>query len=96
MEVGFPATLNVSSLESKPEWKIEEKKDTKGSVIGAILIGSIPTGKSESFRFTAQNPNAAGMLLLKVIQIYEDGTRSEWTGEAGTRTPAPSVEILKK
>jgi len=28
-----------------------------------------------------------------VIQIYEDGSKSEWTGAEGTRTPAPVVEV---
>ena len=95
VEVEFPANLNVSSFESKAEWKIEEKKDTSGKVIGAVLVGSIPTGKSEMFRFTAKNPAEAGTLSVKVIQIYEDGTMSEWTGAAGSRTPAPSIELKK-
>ena len=95
VEVEFPANLNVSQFEPKPEWKIEEKKNASGKIVGAVLTGSIPTGKSEMFHFTAKNPVDAGTMSVKVIQIYEDGTKSEWTGGAGSRTPAPSIELKK-
>ena len=95
VEVEFPPTLNVSSFESKPGWKIEEKKDASGKLVGAILTGSIPTGESTLFSFKAQNPTEEGTLSWKVIQVYEDGSKSEWTGAQGSRTPAPSVEPQK-
>lgn len=95
VEVGFPAALNVSSLEPKADWKIEEVKDASGKLQRAILTGSIPTGQSAQFNFKAQNPNEEGALSLKVIQIYEDGSRSEWTGPQGSRTPSPMVEIKR-
>lgn len=95
IEVEFPATLSVSSFESKAAWKIEEERGTSGNLLGVILTGSIPTGESSEFNFTARNPNEEGMLSWKVIQIYEDGSKSEWTGPQGSRTPAPSVEVKK-
>jgi len=45
VEVEFPATLEVTSFESKPGWKIEEKKGASGKLIGVTLMGSIPTGE---------------------------------------------------
>src|SRR5712691_8835680 len=95
IEVEFPAALNVSSFESKADWKIEETKDASGKLLSAILTGSIPTGQSTQFNFTARNPNEEGVLSWKVIQIYEDGTKSEWTGPKGSRTPAPGFEVKK-
>jgi hypothetical protein len=85
----------VTSFESKPEWKIEEKKDASGKLIGVILTGSIPTAESASFDFTARNPKEEGKLFWKVIQIYQDGSKSEWTGAEGSRTPAPAVEVKR-
>ena len=95
VEVEFPANLNVSSFEQKSGWKIEEKKDASGKLIGVVLTGSIPTGESAAFSFTARNPSDEGKLFFKAIQIYEDGTKSEWTGAEGSRTPAPAVELKK-
>jgi uncharacterized protein YcnI len=95
VEVEFPANLNVSSFEQKSGWKIEEKKDALGKLIGVVLTGSIPTGESAVFSFTARNPGDEGKLFFKAIQIYEDGTKSEWTGAEGSRTPAPAVELKK-
>ena len=95
VEIEFPATLKVSSIEPKPDWKIEEMKDTSGKLQRAILTGSIPTGQSAQFNFKARNPDQEGVLSWKVIQIYEDGSKSEWTGASGSRTPAPSVELKK-
>ena len=95
IEVEFPSGLNVTSFESKPGWKIEEKKNATGKLAGAILTGSIPTGESTSFQFMAQNPTEEGTLSWKVIQVYDDGSKSEWTGTPGSRTPAPSVELKK-
>ena len=95
IEVEFPGALNVSSFESKPEWKIEEKKDASDRVSGATLTGSIAPGESPEFNFMARNPGEEGKLSFKVIQIYQDGSKSEWTGPEGSRTPAPVTEVKK-
>jgi uncharacterized protein YcnI len=95
VEVEFPAGLAVASFEPKSGWKVEEKKDTAGKLVGVILTGSIPTGESTEFSFVARNPNEEGKLFWKVIQIYEDGSKSEWTGAEGSRTPSPVIEIRK-
>lgn len=93
IDVEFPSTLTVASIEPKSGWKIEQKKDADGRLVGAVFTGSIPPGESSQFNFTARNPKEAGKVFFKAIQIYEDGTRSEWTGAEGTRTPAPAVEL---
>jgi uncharacterized protein YcnI len=95
IEVEFPSALTASPFEPKPGWKIEEKKDASGKLVGAVLTGSIPPGESLEFYFEGRNPAEEGSLSWKVIQIYEDGSKSEWTGAAGTRTPAPVVELAK-
>ena len=95
IEVEFPAALSVSSFDAKPGWKIESNKDATGKIVSTVLTGSIPPGQSASFTFTATNPREEGKLSWKAIQIYEDGSKSEWTGGEGSRTPAPTVEIKK-
>jgi uncharacterized protein YcnI len=95
VDVEFPATLTVSAFEPKPGWKIEEKKDASGKIIGVTLNGSLGPGESTQFNFTARNPGESGKLIFKAIQTYEDGTKSKWTGADGSKTPAPIVEIRK-
>ena len=95
IEVEFPAALEVSSFESKTGWKIEERKTAAGKLTGVVLIGSIPPAESVQFNFTARNPAAEGKLSFKAIQIYQDGSRVEWTGAEGSRTPAPVIEVKK-
>lgn len=94
IEVEFPDALEVSSFEAKPGWKLVERKNTAGKLIGVILSGgSIPPGEAAQFTFTARNPKAEGKLSFKAVQIYQDGSRVEWSGPEGSRTPAPLVEV---
>ena len=96
VEIEFPVGAEISSFEEKPGWKIEPKKDASGKIVGAIWSGSIiPPRQVVEFGFVARNPAEETKLVWKVIQIYEDGGRSEWTGEQGSPTPAP-VTIIKK
>lgn len=93
IEVEFPMALQVSSFEPKPGWKIEQKKDAGRKLIGVVLIGSIPPKEFALFNFSAKNPAQSGKLSFHVVQIYQDGSKAEWTGPEGSRTPAPIVEI---
>jgi uncharacterized protein YcnI len=95
VEVEFPANLNVSAFELKTGWRIEQKRDGSGKITRVTLNGSLGPAESTQFYFTARNPVNEGPLVFKAIQVYEDGTKSEWTGNAGSKTPAPVVEIKK-
>ena len=95
VEVEFPSALKVASFESKTGWKIEETKNASGDIVSVVLTGSIPPSQSVQFSFTARNPSTEGKVSLKAIQIYEDGSRAEWTGPEGSRSPSPVVEIRK-
>jgi uncharacterized protein YcnI len=94
IDATFPASVTVVSFGAMPGWKIEEKKDGDGRVVGAVWSGgSIPFAESVDFSFEAKNPATAGRLEWKVIQIYQDGTRSEWTGPENSRTPGPVTTV---
>ena len=94
IEATFPASVMVLSFEAMPGWKIEEKKDSDGRIVGAVWSGgSIPFAESVDFSFEVKNPATAGRLEWKVIQIYQDGTRSEWTGPENSRTPGPVTTV---
>lgn len=96
IEVEFPAAAGVSTVEPKTGWSLDQRKDASGKIVGAIWSGaSIAPREASEFSFVARNPGEETKLVWKVIQIYADGTRSEWTGPAGSRTPAP-VTVVKK
>jgi len=95
IEVTFPASVTVTSLAVTQGWTAQERKDGAGKIIGAFWSGgSIPFAEAAEFSFEAKNPTDASRLEWKVIQIYGNGTRSEWTGPENSRTPSP-VTIVK-
>jgi uncharacterized protein YcnI len=95
IEIEFPAEIEITSVDEAPGWKIETKKDASGKPASAVWSGaSIPPKQVAEFTFIARNPREETKLVWKVVQIYEDGSRSEWTGPQGTRTPA-SVTTVK-
>jgi len=95
IELEIPAQVTVLSTAPAAGWKIEEKKDSQGKITGVIWSGgSIPFAEYKEFVFEAKNPSTEAKIDWKVIQIYEDGTRSEWTGPEGSRSPS-SVTTIK-
>ncbi len=97
LEIEFPVAVSVISLEASPGWRIDQKKDTQGRITGAVWSGgSIPFAEYRDFYFEARNPAMEMKLEWKVIQIYEDGTRSEWTGPESSRAPGPVTMVKKK
>jgi uncharacterized protein YcnI len=97
MEAEFPTAVEVISVDPKEGWKIEVKKDPSGRIAGAIWSGgSIAPKDIADFVFQARNPNEETKLVWKVIQVYADGSKSEWTGPAGSRTPAPVTHVKPK
>ena len=97
MEAEFPAAVEIISVDAKEGWKIELKKDPSGKIVGAIWSGgSIAPREIAEFGFQARNPTEETKLVWNVIQVYEDGTKSEWTGPAGSRTPASVTQLKPK
>jgi uncharacterized protein YcnI len=95
IEIAFPASLTVMSFGETAGWKVEPQKDSAGRISRAVWSGgSIAFADRADFYFDAKNPASQTRLEWKVIQIYEDGIRSEWTGPEGSRSPA-SVTTVK-
>jgi len=96
IEVEFPTAVEISAVDQKAGWNVEQRKDASGKIVSAIWSGSsIAPREVNEFSFAARNPSEETELVWKVIQVYADGSRSEWTGPAGSRTPA-SVTAVKK
>ena len=95
IEATFPGGVEITALDEKAGWTIEAKKDSSGKIVGAVWrSGRLAHGDIIDFGISARNPDEATRLVWKVVQVYEDGTRSEWTGPPGSRSPAP-VTLIK-
>ena len=93
IEGEFPADLQVYDFEFKPGWKIDFKKDDKGKIVGATWTGKIQPYEFVEFGMLAINPKQGVNLTWKFIQYYDDGTKEEFVGAAGSRLPAPVVTL---
>jgi len=93
VEGEFPAGVDVYDFEFKPGWKIDFKKDDKGKIVGATWTGNIQPYEFVEFGMLAINPKQGTNMTWKFIQFYEDGTKEEFIGPAGSRLPAPVVTL---
>ena len=93
IEGEFPAGLDVYDFEFKPGWKIEFKKNDKGKIVGATWTGKMMPYEFVEFGMLAINPKEGSDLVWKFIQYYDDGTKEEFIGPAGSRLPSPVVTL---
>ena len=96
IEVRFPAALRVTAVEQKPGWMTEAIRDDAGKTIGVRWTGKLPPHQFAEFGLLAVNPAAPFDLRWTAVQIFGDGTRTEWSGAGGSKTPAPHVTITAK
>lgn len=94
VEAEFPANAEIISVEEKAGWTIEVKKDASGKISGAVWSGmSLAPRDIVEFGISVRNPNEETKLVWKVVQVFEDGSRAEWTGPQGKPGPAPVTQI---
>ena len=93
VEGEFPAELQIYDFEFKAGWKIDFKKNDKGKIIGATWTGKLQPYEFVEFGMLGINPKQGSNLTWKFIQYYDDGTKEEFTGPAGSRYPSPVVTL---
>jgi uncharacterized protein YcnI len=93
IEVRFPTGLRVTSFEQKPGWMTEPLRDASSNAIGVRWTGRLAPQQFTEFGLLAVNPPSSGELSWTATQIFADGTKVEWSGAAGSKTPAPRVTI---
>lgn len=93
LELRFPAALKVRSLEQKPGWTTELIRDRSGGVTGVRWTGRLAPMQFTEFGLLATNPPTPGDLVWSATQFYADGTKIEWSGPVGSKTPAPRVTL---
>ena len=95
IEGEFPPEVTIYDFEFKPGWKIDFKKDDKGKIVGAVWTGTMVPYEFVEFGMLGINPKEGANLVWKFVQYYDDGSKEEFTGPAGSRLPSP-VTVLKK
>jgi uncharacterized protein YcnI len=93
IEGAFPREVRVTQLEQVPGWKVEARRDGSGAIVGATWTGDLPPDQFAEFGLLAANPKTGTALTWTFAQIYADGSRVEWAGPPGSRTPAPQVRL---
>ena len=94
LELRFPAGLKINSIEQKPDWRTEPLRDASGALVGVRWTGKLAPMQFTRFGLLASNPQSAGDLAWTATQFYADGTKIEWSGPAGSKTPAPRVTLV--
>jgi YD repeat-containing protein len=94
VEVSFPTGLKLTSFEQKPGWNTEVRRDASGAITGARWTGRLPPQQFTEFGLLAGNPASGRDLVWTAVQTYADGTKIEWSGPAGSKTPAPRVTLV--
>jgi uncharacterized protein YcnI len=95
IEFRFPRGLRVTAVEQKPGWQAEAFRDSSGALTGVRWIGNLPPEQFTEFGLLAVNPSAGGDFAFTAIQAFADGTKIEWSGAAGSKTPAPRVRLAR-
>jgi hypothetical protein len=95
VEFRFPQGLRVTAVEQKPGWQAEALRDAAGNLIGVRWIGNLPPEQFTEFGLLAVNPPRGGELAFTAIQAFADGTKINWSGTAGSKTPAPRVRLSR-
>ena len=93
LEVRFPVGLKVSAFEQKPGWNTEPLRDSSGAIVGVRWSGKLSPQQFTEFGLLAANPATGSQLVWIATQLYADGTRAEWSGEPGSKAPAPRVML---
>ena len=95
VEFHFPKGLRVTAVEQKPGWQAEALRDPAGNLIGVRWIGNLPPEQFTEFGLLAVNPTGGGDLAFTAIQAFADGTKINWSGVAGSKTPAARVRLAR-
>jgi uncharacterized protein YcnI len=96
IELSVPAGFSIHSFEpAPPPWKLRLRTRRSGedAVIEKVtwVGGNVPTGQNSVFRFIAFASDSQ-TYRFAVRQTYSDGTVVDWSGPAGSRTPAAFVK----
>lgn len=97
LELEIPANeVAIHQYEPKPGWKVTVEKNTSGNATKVTWTaegeGLLP-GQFVEFRIMGKIDADAKAIGWKAFQTYEGNEVVAWTGEAGSKTPAPVTKL---
>jgi uncharacterized protein YcnI len=95
VEFRFPPGLRVTAIEQKPGWQAEALRDAGGNLTGVRWLGNLPPEEFTEFALLGVNPPSGSELVFTAVQAFADGTKIEWTGAVGSKTPAARVKLAR-
>lgn len=93
VSVLFPVEIVVASVDELIGWHLALERDSNGRIVSATWTGSLSPKGDVRFTFAAHNPATPVTVVWNVVQSYEGALKVEWTGPAGSRTPASLTHI---
>jgi uncharacterized protein YcnI len=95
IELTPPAGFAIDSFVAAPGWKRATDQSGTGEDVAIRKVtwtgGSVPTGEAAILHFVG-DVGSAQDYAFKVRQTYSDGSVVDWSGAAGSETPAPVIE----
>ncbi|HEY6888678.1 MAG TPA: DUF1775 domain-containing protein [Solirubrobacter sp.] len=95
IELTPPAGFGIDSFAAAPGWTRKTDQSGQGEEVEIRKVtwsgGKVPTGEAALLQFVGDVGDAKDY-VFKVRQTYSDGTVVDWTGAAGSDTPAPTIE----
>lgn len=93
VELRVPDGVRVEAVEQKPGWTAVLARNASGIVTTVRWTGKLAPHEFTELGLIAVNPASAADLVWPAVQTYADGTTVEWTGPAGSATPAPHTAV---
>jgi uncharacterized protein YcnI len=94
LDLFFSAGMKPTSFQQVAGWVLQLERDATGAITAAHWIGALPPDHYVELGFMVVNPSVAGDVRLLARQTYANGEVVEWSGEAGSKAPAPHVQIV--
>jgi uncharacterized protein YcnI len=88
-----PGGVTIISVAAPADAKHEEKK-VGDRIVQITWTIEIKADASAQLSFVAKNPSEGASIAWAVHQRYSDGMASDWTGPAGSRSPAPVTKLV--
>jgi uncharacterized protein YcnI len=89
--------VQISRVEPKPGWTYALAKDTSGGVTGVTWTATgdgLAATEFGDFKMQGKVADQATAITWKAYQTYKDGSIVEWTGAAGSDTPASVTKVI--
>ena len=94
LDLRVPGGLRVTSVRQQPGWRMTLERSPSGSIVAIHWAGTLGPDQYAEFALQARNPEQSGEMRWAASQSYAGGLVMDWTGERGSKTPAPVTTVV--